>query len=279
MFKFITHRNLIVNVLAGAILLALIVFLFFSMLSWFTGHNDYQKVPNVGGKGFQEAKAILESKGFTVEVADSIFDINLPRLSITKQTPEAESTVKNGRTIYLTINRLTAPLVDMPNLVGFSVKSAEIYLKSLGLNIGDTSYKPDVAKNSIITQLFMGKEIKPGTKISVGSSVDLIIGSGIGNEEAEMPDLVGLTYTDALSLLGTMNISVGVPILLDNQIKDTAHAFVARQEPPVFTELAPGQKVKNKIRQGQIVDLWLSVTKPIKDTTSQTILDNPYNNQ
>lgn len=265
-----------VNIIAGLLLLALIVFGFFSMLDWFTGHGQYERIPNITGKGYEAAKVLLEGKGFTVEIADSVYDRNAPKLSVIKQVPEADALVKHGRTIYLTINRLQAPLVDMPNLEGYSIRSAEIYLKSLGLEIGDTSFKPNWAKNSILEQRYQGNIIKAGTKIPVGSRIDLVIAAGIGNEEHDMPDLVGLTYRDAVSLLGNMNISAGIPILLDPNIKDTANAFVAKQDPPVYFEPLPGQKVRNTIRAGQVVDIFLTLTKPVADTMATPNPANEY---
>lgn len=276
MFKFITHRNLVVNILAGLVLLALVVLGFFSMLTWFTGHGQYEKIPNITGKSYDAAKVMLESKGFTVEIADSVWDKNAPKLSVLKQTPEADALVKYGRTVYLTINRLKAPMVDMPNLEGYSFRSAEVYLKSLGLEIGDTSFKANWAKNSILEQRYLGNIIKPGTKIPLGSRIDLVIAAGIGNEEQDIPDLVGLPYRDAISLLGNMNIAIGIPILLDPNIKDTANAFVAKQDPPVYSEPLPGQKVRNKIHAGQVIDLFLTLAKPVIDTTNAATSANDY---
>jgi len=249
------------------LLTLILVFAFFYLLGWITGHGEYEKVPTLTGKNIDVATSILKSKGFNVEVVDSVFDVTQPKLNVIKQTPEPEELVKYGRTVYLTINRQIAPTVTMPNLVGLSIRSAQLSLQGAGLKMGDTTFKPDLAKNSVLSQMFNGVEIKAGSKIPIGSRVNLVIGSGIGDQEVDIPDLVGLTYSDALSLLGSMNISVGLPILLDASIKDTAKAFITKQEPPVYTEPLPGQKINNKIRSGQVVDVWLSKTPPLKDST------------
>lgn len=269
MFKFITHKSLLINILVGVFLSLLLVVLFFYGLGWITGHDKYEKVPTITNKNIESAKLILQAKGFTVEVVDSVFDITQPRLNVLKQSPEGESIVKHGRTVYLTINRQIAPTIVMPNLVGLSFKSATLYLTSMGLQLGDTSFKPDIAKNSILTQLYNDTEIKPGSKVPIGSRISFVIGSGIGDQEANVPDLVGLTYSDAQSLMGSMNLNIGLPILLDATIKDTAKAYIARQEPPVFTEPIPGQKINNIIRPGQMIDVWLTFEKPIKDSTNK----------
>lgn len=245
----------------------LFILLFFYSLGWITGHDKYEKVPEVIGKNVNTAIDELKVRGFQVEVIDSIYDINAQRLSILKQSPEPDAVVKKGRTIYLTINRLEAPTVEMPYLVGLSFKSAQMYLESLGLILGDTSYKPDIARNSVLNQRFEGKEIKQGTRIPIGSKINFVIGSGIGENEMEMPNLVGLSYYEAKILLNSMNIMVGIPILLDANISDSSKTYVIKQEPPVFFEPMPGQFVMNKIRPGQVIDLWLSSTAPVLDTT------------
>ncbi len=248
--------------------------LFFLGLGWITGHGEYEKVPAVTGKSIETARALLKARGFNVEVADSVYDLAQPKLSILKQSPEPEATVKKGRTVYLTINRQVAPTVIMPNLVGLSLRSAELYLQGMGLKMGDTTSKPDIARNSILNQIYNGSDIKPGSPVPIGSKINFVVGRGIGEQEIDVPDLVGLTYADAQSLLGSMNITVGLPILLDASIKDTAKAFISKQEPPVYTEIAPGQKVNNKIRQGQVVDLWLTLIAPVKDSTATKQIDN-----
>ena len=52
-----------------------------------------------------------------------------------------------------------APLIDMPNLVGFSLKSAETYLIVLGLRLGGISVVADRNKNVIIDILKNVKSI------------------------------------------------------------------------------------------------------------------------
>ena len=235
------------------------------MLGYITNHGKYEYVPSISGKSIKEARKILEAKGFSVEVSDSIFEPNQPALNVVKQSPDAEALVKHGRTVYLTVNKAVAPTVSMPNLVGLSIKSAVLYLKGVGLQLGDTSFKPDFTRNSVLEMHFKGKEIKQGTPIPVGSKIDLVLSSGPG-EELDVPDLVGMTYVNAKQILDSLHLSVGLPII-DGVVTDTAHAYIIRQEPPAFFEPIPNQKVINKIRVGQIVDIWLGVNPPVKDST------------
>lgn len=267
MFKFITGKSVWVNLLAAIAFIALLVLGFFFSLSWITSHGQSEVVPNVYGQNIIAATKTLEAKGFDVEIIDSVFIDTVARLSVVKQSPEPDARVKAGRTVYLTINRAVPPEVEMPSLIGFSIKSAQLMLQSLNLKLGDTSYKPDFARNAVLEQWYNGKEIKPGTKIPMGSTIDFVLGSGLGSEDLEVPNLIGLRVADAVNVLKSMNLNVG-PIVARTAVADTLSAFVVDQTPPVFSEPFPGQKVKNKLRAGQIVDLYISNTPPAPSTNN-----------
>ncbi len=212
-----------------ALVIALI-FAFFSSLDWMTKHGDIRKVPSVLGKNISEATRFLESQGFEVEVQDSVYIDTAARSSVIRQSPDADVEVKANRTIFLTINRAVAPLIDMPDLRGYSFLSAKLYLQSLGLKLGDTSYRPDIARNSVLEQSYDKQPVPPGTKISMGSAINLILGDGIGNATMEVPDLIGMTFEQAKSYLNSMNISLGA-VVADAGVTDKEQAFVYKQSP------------------------------------------------
>ena len=265
MFKFLTHKPLWVNIVAVILLASILILVFFGSLDYITKHGKYEKVPSLIGKNVDEARKILERIGFEVEIQDSVYLDTAPKLSVVKQSPEGESMVKVNRTIYLTINRSQPPLVEMPNLVGFSIRNAEMYLENLGLKMGDTTFRPDIAKNAVLEQLSDGKPITAGTKIFMGSTISLVLGDGIGDEEMKVPDLVGLTFVEAKILLKTMNVNyTPVP---DAGVTNQDAAYVYRQNPEQSTTSADGQKQTNRIKAGQNIDLWLSTEKPVIDST------------
>ena len=261
--KYITSKPLWVNILAGIGLIIILLLLFFGSLSWLTGFGKYEKVPSVTGQNIEAAKNLLESKGFDVAIQDSIYIDTIAKLAVVRQSPEADATVKSGRTIYLTINRSIAPQVEMPNLAGFSIKSAEMYLQSLGLKLGDVSYRPDIARNAVLEQLFNDAPIKPGTKIPTGSVISFVLGSGVGGGDINVPNLVGMTLGEVRTYLSTMNVSIGSIVALD-AIGDSLSAFVVRQIPDVLTDSigASGLRVPAKIKQGQTLDIYISNNPP-----------------
>lgn len=255
MFRFLTSKPLWVNILAGIVLLILLLLLFLGSLDIITHHGKTMKIPSVLGQSIDQARKTLESQGFEVQIQDSVYNDTVPPLQVLKQIPEPDNLVKVNRTLYLTINRAVAPEIEMPNLLSMTFRNAEMVLQRYGLKIGDTVFKPDFARNSVLDQIYNGTSIKPGTKIRQGSPITLVLGNGVGMEFV-VPDLFGLTYREARSALSEGGLIIG-SVVSDADVQDTANAFVYRQYPGRFDY----EGKPNHIRQGQIIDIWLSVQK------------------
>ncbi|MBS1947601.1 MAG: PASTA domain-containing protein [Bacteroidetes bacterium] len=262
-----TGKPLWVNMLAAIILLLLLLLIFLGSLSLITKHGKTLKIPSVTGKSYKEAKMALEGQGFDVQVQDSIYVDTIPPMQVIRQFPEGDNVVKVNRTVYLTINRSVAPFVQMPNLIGMSFRNAVLILRQYGLEVGDTVFKPDFAKNSILGQMYNGENIKPGTQVQQGRKITLVLGNGIGAYEFPVPDFVGLKYSEASALLTTNQLIPGATVI-DTDVTDTANAYVYRQNPSRFDF---EDKKYNTIRQGQTVDFWLGVKQPVKQTDSMAI--------
>ena len=273
MFEFITKRSFAVNLLTAVALILLIVFLFFLSLGSITRHNETIKVPSVAGQSLSDASSLLKKQGFKVAVQDSVYIDTLAPLAVVKQSPESDETVKINRTIYLTINRAQPPLIEMPDLRGYSFRSAEMYLESLGLKLGDTSYTPDIARNAVKDQKYKGNAISPDTKIPMGSSIDFVLGNGLGNTQLIVPNLIGLTVSQAKDYLSGDNIGIGV-IIAASAVQDTANAYINKQNPEPKIIMPNGDTASNHIRAGQLMDIWVSDTPPARDTSNTQSLPN-----
>ncbi len=223
--------------------------LFFSSLSLITRHGDDRKVPNITGKNVKEAIAILEAQGFDVQV-DSTYFPDKKALLVLRQMPDIGDMVKHGRMIFLTVNKSVPPETPMPNLVNLSFRSAALILKSNRLIMGDTTYRPDIAEGAILEQLYMGKPIRPGQMLPQGSRIDLVIGGGLSNE-LQVPDVIGLTYPEAMAMLNSTGLQF-TPIF-DADITDTTMAKVYKQTPNAISDLG----TPSIIRGGDFVDVYI----------------------
>jgi beta-lactam-binding protein with PASTA domain len=261
----ILKKPLWMNVLIGfGAAICLFVILFFS-LGWITCNGEKEKVPAVIGLDVLAAEKNLTALGFDVVLQDSIYVDTLARTSVLRQTPEADEIVKKGRTVYLTINRVIAPQVDMPNLVGFSIKSAETYLKVLGLRLGSIQMVPDQNKNVVIDQLVNGQPIAPGSKIPSGTLIHFLVGDGGASANMMMPDLVGLTYEQAKAQLIGLGLNLG-SVVVNGSISDSATAFVFEQNPSAYGSQLDslGMPIQNTISKGATINLVLDKVAPVK---------------
>lgn len=270
MFRFLTSKPLWINILAGFVFLIVLLLLFLGSLDLITHHGKTMKIPSIVGQSIDQARKTLESQGFEVQIQDSIYNDTIPPMQVIKQFPEADNLVKVNRTVYLTINRAVAPEVDMPNLLSMTFRNAEMVLRRYGLKLGDTVFRPDFARNSVLDQEFKGESIKPGTKIQQGSEITLVLGNGVGTEFI-VPDLFGLTYREARAALSETGLILG-SVVPDPDVKDTLGAFVYRQNPDRFDY----ERQLNHIRQGQIIDIWISAIKKERIVDSSSVQKTNY---
>lgn len=263
MFKFITHRPFWVNLLVALALAVLIVFGVLMMLGRITRHGEYLVVPEVTGKPTAEAVKFLESKGFDVLIQDSVYVDTAQKGVVLKQLPDPNSTVKINRTVFLTVNRQTLPLVDVPDLIGKTLGYATIILERSHLTVGDTSSRPDFMKGSVLEQSYQGRQVEPGTKIPWGSPIGLVIAGGLSEEKFPVPNLINLTLYEARLIIDSNHITLGA-IIPDPDVTDTAAAYIWKQDPPRYNT----SKELMYMKSGQIMDLFLSREQKADTTTT-----------
>jgi len=241
-FDLLIHIGIII-----ALLVALFLAFFFIYLPFTTNHGQTITVPDVTRLSLDEMQNLLDDRDLRYEVSDCTFVAGAQPLTVIQQYPRANAKVKEGRKIYLTITKRVAPMVQMPNLVSLTLRSAQLNLKSLDLVSGPPIYVPDVAKNSVLRQLYNGKEITAGTPIPKGSQIDLEVGDGLGSTMFEIPNVVGLPLDEAEAAIRGSNLKVGTKISVEDPEKEVG--TVVRQRP----EARSGER----IRVGETMDLWI----------------------
>ncbi len=97
--------------------------------------------------------------------------------------------------------------------------------------------------------LFKGTELKVGDEIMKGSTVDLVLGDGIGNTSVDVPNFMGLTLDEVLFVLQGSSLNQGA-IVYDESVSDSSAAKVYRQIPE------PGDS--SVIKQGESIDFFFT---------------------
>ncbi len=220
-----------------------------SLLGFYTHHGEKIEVPNFRGIDKKALDKFLEEKDLTYAIVDSVFDLKAKKGAVADQVPVAGSFVKKGRKIYLTVNAILPPKVKMPNLIDLTLRQATARIETYGLEVGHLQYTPDLAKNAVLKQMIGGLEVKPGALVNKGSKVNLLVGSGLGEAEFFVPDLIGYTKTEALGLISSASLMPG-SVVFDAAVKDTATAKVYKQ--------LPLYKPEARIGSGQSIDIFLT---------------------
>lgn len=228
-FTYVRTKSFRNNFIAAICTVAAILLIAFFSLRFYTKHGEGLDVPEVKGLSVSQAISKLEELGLRYEI-DSVYVSDKPPGIVTDQDPEAGTFVKENRTIYLTINVTQAPNVKFPDIEFKSLREAQAILESYRLKIGDTTYKPDVSRDVVLEAFFGGQSIKAGEVLPTGSRINLTLGDGRGNEDVDLPNLMGFTLDEArFSLRGAM-LRLGT-ISSDGLITDSTTAVIISQFP------------------------------------------------
>lgn len=222
--------------------------LFFSSLGWITNHGNDATVPKLKGQKLAAAMSRLEAAGFEV-IVDSVYEPEQQPLIVTRQSPDPGDLVKQGRTIFLTVTKVVPPTTPMPNILNLSLRSAVLILKNSRLELGDTTFRPDIAKGAILEMALGETVVRPGQLVPQGSRINLVIGAGLGDTEMSVPDVTGMSYPEAVAVLSGSGLQY-VPVW-EGLITDSSTAIVYMQTPEAYTEMGS----TSKIRQGDFIDL------------------------
>ncbi len=275
--EFILSKIFLKNLaIAGAIIVAVIMILLLWM-NLYTRHGQARPVPSFIGLTKEQTAELAKKSKLRYEIIDSVYTTAVPRGCVVEQNPEPGFKVKKWRNIIFTINAFNPEMVAVPNLVDLPVRQAKALIESSGLTMGESRYKPDLSINVVLKQTYNGKPVHEGDSLQKGSVIDLVLGKGLGNQRAPVPDLIGLSLDQARNQILNSSLSLGTYVY-DNTIKDgidTLQAVVYKQNPEY--------KENSSIQLGSAVYLWLTADSsklPVNTTliVADTIMaDNKLN--
>jgi len=181
-FQFLKSKSFFKQIAFSVIGLLVIVFVIQWWLGITTNHDQKIEVPNLQKLTIAEVEQKLSELNLQFKVIDSAsFNPEYPKLSVIEQAPEAGEFVKEKRKIYLTLNPSKYRDVTLPDINGKSRRQVETQLTSLGFNIGQLTYVPDIGKDVVRGFSHRGRELNAGEKLPKHSVIDLVLGDGMGN--------------------------------------------------------------------------------------------------
>ncbi|WP_294534816.1 PASTA domain-containing protein [uncultured Bacteroides sp.] len=155
----------------------------FGVLEWldvYTRHGETVTVPNVREMTVEEAEKAFRQEGLVCVISDTRYVKNLAAGIVLDMKPNAGEKVKEGRTIYLTINTREVPLRAVPDVAdNSSFRQAEAKLQSVGFKLTEVQLIPG-EKDWVYGVKYQDRELSAGEKVPVGAALTLIVGDGLG---------------------------------------------------------------------------------------------------
>ena len=240
------------NILAAAGIVIVLAWIALFGVDYYTNHGETQVVPELRGLYLEEAQVLLAKQGLHPQVIDSVYVRDKQLGTIIDQIPGSNSSVKANRAIYIIINSRQVRQVSLPEIADVSYRQADAMLKAIGLSVSNIEYTPSEYKDLVSEIKYRGRSILPGTRIPEGSSVVLVVGSGLGDNAMIVPALMELKLEQAQQALLADSLVIGA---IDYDVPPTNANknayFVYRQSPEEGESLPAGSRV----------DIWLTRDK------------------
>lgn len=187
------------NLLAMAIVTALIALGVKYGLDVYTHHGEEIRVPDIRHKAYPDAKHIVEGMGLRIEVGDTGYVKTLPAGYILEQSIEAGVAVKSGRLVRVTINSAHTPTLAIPDIIeNSSYREARAKLTAMGFRVGNPEYVSG-ERDWVYGIKVRGQSVFTGERVSVEDVLIIQVGDGL-RDDADSIYYVEPEYADYDSL-------------------------------------------------------------------------------
>ncbi|MDD2969327.1 MAG: Stk1 family PASTA domain-containing Ser/Thr kinase [Lachnospiraceae bacterium] len=157
--------------------------------------KESQTMPEVIGKSLDEARTALEAAGITYTTEYDI-STEYDKNTVMDSSVAAGETVTTEMSVIITVSAGENG-VKVPDVTGLSEAEATAALEKEGFAVKKaTSVSDETAKGDVISQ-----EPEAGAIADRNDYVTLTISTGGSNEKVEMPDVLGMTETQAKAVL------------------------------------------------------------------------------
>ena len=203
--------------------------------------------PRVVGMTLKEAQndsAVLEN-GFTVEIEKTVESEEYPEGEIIEQSPDSGTQVQSGeRTIKVTVSGGSASDIKMGDYENKKLDEVKTLLESKGIVVKvEEQASEEVTKDYIISQ-----NPEEGTALKAGDEVTLVVSTGPDLEPITMIDLRGQTLEKAKEWLEKMDLILGAPVEVYDDVQPAGYVVSQDKEPR--TEVLPKTIVNLTVSKG-----------------------------
>lgn len=177
-FSFRQNKFFWINLIAMVGVVVIALFGVLKGLDVYTRHGEAVVVPNVKGMRVTEAGKLFRNHKLNYIVSDSTYVKEQPAGCILDYHPTSGQRVKEGRTIYLTINTQNIPLQAVPDIAdNSSMRQAQARLLATGFKLTEHEYIPG-EKDWVYGVKYNGHTLTNGEKVPMGATLTLVVGDG-----------------------------------------------------------------------------------------------------
>jgi eukaryotic-like serine/threonine-protein kinase len=213
-------------VFRGLILLGVALLSAFIAMS-FAIHGREVAVPKFIGMTPAEADRLALANGLTLQIENRFYSTEVSAGRVLNQVPAAGEKVRRGWRVRVA-ESMGPQRVTVPNVIGQSMRAAEINLVRRGLQVGTVimAHLPGTQADTVVAQ-------SPSSNAEGVSSpkVNLVVAAADPDAGAMvMPDLVGRSVDDATSVVVSAGMRIGkISTVVGSQAPGTAIAQGADQ--------------------------------------------------
>jgi serine/threonine-protein kinase len=158
-------------------------------------------LPNVVGKTFENASAILQKAGFPAQQGESRYHKNIPANIVLQEDPPAGSRQKRGTTVVLALSA-GQKNAEVPVTTNMSQQQARIAIENTGLTLGNVSEQlADQPRGLVIAS-----SPPAGSKVDLPGTVDIVLSKG--PPTVQVPDLYGRSVGEARSMIEQLGLRI-----------------------------------------------------------------------
>ena len=239
-------------VLLGLLVIGLVVA---AVLLWprlFPSAPDEVPVPDVIGKGENQARAQLGEAGFEVAPTEFVAS-DRPAGKVIDQDPTGDTYVAPGSTVTITVSS-GPPEVTVPDVTDQPLEQAKATLEGQGFKVAVDRAESDEPRNEVLSQT-----PEAGQAVAEGTQVTLSVSDG----PEEVPDVVGLEQAEAEQRIRDAGFN---PVIREDNTSTEPKGTVVDQSP------AGGQPQP----QGTDINLFVSTyEEPTEEPTPTDLPTDP----
>ncbi|MEY8685466.1 PASTA domain-containing protein [Bacteroides sp. AN502(2024)] len=188
-FSFKTNKFFGLNIIAMIVVVVVVIFGVLRWLDVYTHHGETVVVPDVKGMTVKEATKMFRNHGLVYVISDTRYVKDKAAGVILELKPGAGEKVKEGRTIYLTVNTLDVPLRVIPDVAdNSSLRQAQAKLLNAGFKLNQIQLV-NGEKDWVYGVKYQERLLSAGEKIPMGASLTLMVGDGSGDMSEDSVDV------------------------------------------------------------------------------------------